>query len=45
MYSMQKRWNVGRLFRILSKLGAINERPECNGDPQWSETGVCSCVE
>ena len=32
----------GRLFRVLAKLGAINERPEFNGDPQWSETGVYS---
>ncbi|KAK3100528.1 hypothetical protein FSP39_021365 [Pinctada imbricata] len=29
----------GRLFRLLSKLGTINERPEYNLDPQWSETG------
>ncbi|XP_060556604.1 PAN2-PAN3 deadenylation complex subunit pan3-like isoform X2 [Ruditapes philippinarum] len=29
----------GRLFRLLCKLGVINERPEFNLDPQWSETG------
>ncbi|CAB3226148.1 unnamed protein product [Arctia plantaginis] len=29
----------GRLLRILIKLGAINERPELNLDPSWSETG------
>ncbi|XP_067663719.1 PAN2-PAN3 deadenylation complex subunit pan3-like [Haliotis asinina] len=29
----------GRLFRLLVKLGAINERPEFNMDPSWSETG------
>lgn len=29
----------GRLFRLLTKLGTINERPEFRMDPQWSETG------
>ncbi|XP_052672759.1 PAN2-PAN3 deadenylation complex subunit pan3-like [Crassostrea angulata] len=29
----------GRLFRLLAKLGTINERPEYNLDMQWSETG------
>lgn len=29
----------GRLLRILIKLGLINERPELNLDPSWSETG------
>lgn len=29
----------GRLFRLLVKLGAINERPELNMDTTWSETG------
>ncbi|XP_071949670.1 PAN2-PAN3 deadenylation complex subunit pan3-like [Antedon mediterranea] len=29
----------GRLFRLITKLGVINERPEFNGDPSWSETG------
>ncbi|XP_050540009.1 PAN2-PAN3 deadenylation complex subunit PAN3 isoform X2 [Daktulosphaira vitifoliae] len=29
----------GRLFRLLVKLGSINERPEFNMDPSWSETG------
>lgn len=29
----------GRLFRLLSKLGVINERPEFGMDPAWSETG------
>ena len=28
-----------RLFRLLSKLGFINERMEYNHDPQWSENG------
>ncbi|KAI0487373.1 hypothetical protein F4859DRAFT_501838 [Xylaria cf. heliscus] len=28
----------GRLVRLLAKLGAINERPEFDGDPNWSET-------
>lgn len=29
----------GRLFRLLVKLGTINERPEFNLDQTWSETG------
>ncbi|KAI0201858.1 hypothetical protein F4808DRAFT_101051 [Astrocystis sublimbata] len=29
----------GRLVRLLSKLGTINERPEYDSDPDWSETG------
>ncbi|XP_045542246.1 PAN2-PAN3 deadenylation complex subunit PAN3 isoform X1 [Papilio machaon] len=29
----------GRLLRILIKLGVVNERPELNMDPEWSETG------
>lgn len=29
----------GRLLRILIKLGVVNERPELNMDPSWSETG------
>ncbi|PIO76431.1 hypothetical protein TELCIR_01495 [Teladorsagia circumcincta] len=29
----------GRLFRILSKINTIVERPEHNLDPTWSETG------
>ncbi|XP_063062438.1 PAN2-PAN3 deadenylation complex subunit PAN3 isoform X2 [Engraulis encrasicolus] len=28
----------GRLFRLLAKLGTINERPEFQKDPTWSET-------
>ncbi|XP_041463610.1 PAN2-PAN3 deadenylation complex subunit Pan3-like isoform X4 [Lytechinus variegatus] len=28
-----------RLFRLLCKLGVINERPEFHGDVQWAETG------
>lgn len=27
----------GRLFRLLAKLGTINERPEFNGNKDWSE--------
>ncbi|KAI9886012.1 MAG: hypothetical protein M1823_002179 [Watsoniomyces obsoletus] len=29
----------GRLFRLMAKLGFINERPEFDHDRQWSETG------
>jgi PAB-dependent poly(A)-specific ribonuclease subunit 3 len=28
----------GRIVRLLAKLGTINERPEFDGDPNWSET-------
>ena len=36
---LAKEIDNGRLFRLLAKLGAINERPEHVGDPSWSETG------
>lgn len=29
----------GRLVRLLCKLGSINERPEFDNDPRWSEVG------
>ncbi|KAH7409661.1 PAB-dependent poly(A)-specific ribonuclease subunit PAN3 [Cadophora sp. MPI-SDFR-AT-0126] len=29
----------GRLFRLIAKLGTINERPEYDGDVKWSEVG------
>jgi PAB-dependent poly(A)-specific ribonuclease subunit 3 len=29
----------GRMFRLMAKLGAINERQEFDGDRQWSENG------
>ena len=29
----------GRLLRLIAKLGVINERPEYEGDLNWSETG------
>jgi len=29
----------GRLVRLMAKLGAINERPEYEGDRNWSENG------
>jgi len=29
----------GRLFRLLVKMGFINERPEFDHDPRWAETG------
>lgn len=29
----------GRIVRLLSKLGFIDERPEYNNDSRWSETG------
>jgi PAB-dependent poly(A)-specific ribonuclease subunit 3 len=29
----------GRLVRLLCQLGFVNERPEFDMDPQWSETG------
>eukprot|EP01128_Nolandella_sp_AFSM9_P003680 TRINITY_DN1608_c0_g1_i1.p2 TRINITY_DN1608_c0_g1~~TRINITY_DN1608_c0_g1_i1.p2 ORF type:complete len:206 (-),score=33.05 TRINITY_DN1608_c0_g1_i1:6-623(-) len=29
----------GRLFRLLAKMGYINERPSYDNSPSWSETG------
>ena len=29
----------GRLFRLMAKLGFVNERPEYESDRRWSETG------
>ncbi|KAL0091718.1 hypothetical protein J3Q64DRAFT_1846468 [Phycomyces blakesleeanus] len=29
----------GRLVRLMSKLGFVNERPEFDDDPRWAETG------
>lgn len=29
----------GRLLRLIFKMNTINERPEYEGDPRWSETG------
>ncbi|VVC32549.1 Hypothetical protein CINCED_3A004446 [Cinara cedri] len=36
---LSKEMENGRLLRLLVKLGSINERPEFNLDPAWSETG------
>ncbi|XP_045469546.1 PAN2-PAN3 deadenylation complex subunit pan3 [Harmonia axyridis] len=36
---LSKEIENGRLFRLLSKLSTINERPELNLDAAWSETG------
>lgn len=36
---LAKEMENGRLCRLLVKLGTINERPELNMDPSWSETG------
>lgn len=36
---LAKELDNSRLFRLLCKLGCINERPEHKMDPQWSETG------
>uniref|UniRef100_F6SEU1 Pan3 C-terminal knob domain-containing protein n=1 Tax=Ciona intestinalis TaxID=7719 RepID=F6SEU1_CIOIN len=36
---MAKEVENGRLFRMLSKLGVINERPEFGMEATWSETG------
>lgn len=36
---LSKEVENGRLFRLLSKLSTINERPELNLDATWSETG------
>lgn len=36
---LQRELENGRLVRLLTKLGAINERQEYDGDPSWSENG------
>ncbi|KAL1130726.1 hypothetical protein AAG570_011967 [Ranatra chinensis] len=36
---LAKEMENGRLLRLLIKLGTMNERPELNMDPTWSETG------
>lgn len=36
---LSKEIENGRLFRLLSKLATVNERPELNLDAAWSETG------
>ncbi|KAK2168696.1 hypothetical protein LSH36_15g19075 [Paralvinella palmiformis] len=36
---LSKEVENGRLFRLICKLGTINERPQFNLDPSWSETG------
>lgn len=36
---LAKELENGRLFRLVVKLGFINERPEFEMDPSWSETG------
>ncbi|KAL7307077.1 hypothetical protein TKK_0000815 [Trichogramma kaykai] len=36
---LSKELDNGRLFKLISKIASINERPQFNMDPQWSETG------
>ena len=36
---LSKEIENGRLFRLVMKLGFINERPEYEASPNWSETG------
>ncbi|GAA5800597.1 hypothetical protein EDC94DRAFT_604256 [Helicostylum pulchrum] len=36
---LSKELENGRLVRLMSKMGFINERPEFDMDPSWSETG------
>ncbi|KAK5582747.1 hypothetical protein RB653_004333 [Dictyostelium firmibasis] len=36
---LSKEYENGRLFRLVTKLGFINERPLYDMDPRWSETG------
>ncbi|XP_032235298.1 PAN2-PAN3 deadenylation complex subunit pan3 isoform X2 [Nematostella vectensis] len=36
---LAKEMENGRLLRLLTKLGVVNERPELGMDPSWSETG------
>ena len=37
---LAKELQNGRLLRLLVKLSTVTERPEHDGQPQWSETGV-----
>jgi PAB-dependent poly(A)-specific ribonuclease subunit 3 len=39
MNELSKETENGRLVRILVKLGMMNERPDDDMDPGWSETG------
>ncbi len=39
MNELSKETENGRLVRILVKLGMMNERPDDDMDPSWSETG------
>ena len=36
---LRNEFESGRMLRLLVKMGFINERPEYNRAPQWSETG------
>lgn len=36
---LAKEMENGRLYRLLVKMGSINDRPEFSGDASWSETG------
>eukprot|EP01034_Spumella_vulgaris_P024001 gene24001-30288_t len=36
---LRNEYENGRLVRLLFKMGFVNERPEYEHDPQWSETG------
>lgn len=36
---LEKEMDNGRILRLLTKLGTINERSEFQMDPNWSETG------
>ena len=36
---MMRELENGRVARLLTKLGFINERPEFDHDPRWAETG------
>lgn len=38
-HELSKEVECGRLFRLMCKLGSVNERPEYAMDPAWSETG------
>lgn len=39
MSELSREVENGRLFRLMAKLGTINERPEYEGDRNWSENG------
>jgi PAB-dependent poly(A)-specific ribonuclease subunit 3 len=43
--SLNREIENGRIARLMMKLGTINERPEFDGDKDWSEVGERYCLK